>query len=137
MARYLWAIDARTPVCYYISVEGTGTYEGGHMTTQDHTRLMPKKRAKYVEEIFLPSISAHKYEYMETRQNPALHGETKEYAVILSTTGNIGSGHVIATFPNTEEGYAAAEQCVKALTSTVRIIANHEINLLWFDRDSL
>lgn len=107
------------------------------MTSRDHTRLLPRKRTKYVEEIFLPSISAHKYEYMETRQNPALCGQTKEYAVILSSTGNIGSGHVLATFPNTDEGYAAAEQCVKALTSAVRIIAHHEINLLWFDRDSL
>jgi hypothetical protein len=107
------------------------------MTLGEHTRLMPKKRTKYVEETFLPSISAHKYEYMETRQNPDLHGQTKEYAVILSTTGSKGSGHVLATFPNTEEGYAAAEQCVKALTSTVRIIANHEIDLRWRSEDSI
>lgn len=68
------------------------------------------------------SVSEDSWEYVEKLRHPERRETIKGYRVVLSTTGPEKGGNIIAHFPPTEEGKAAAEECAQAVSRTVHII---------------
>jgi len=101
------------------------------MTSRGHTRLVSKKVEEYITKTFGAHVVAHPYSYSEIMGgNHHLRGQIKELVVLFSTSGAGSlSGHVVGRFHPTDAGRASAEECARAINSSINLLKQHQIDI--------
>ena len=97
------------------------------MTGRGWTQLIPKKIQKHIEQKCIAHMKEDRIAVYETWHDRSKAGTLRNYVVLFDTTGSHMVGHYIAKFPPTDEGKAAAEECVKAITSALRLVRQLQV----------
>lgn len=97
------------------------------MTGRGWTQLLTRKAQDHLDKNFVVHMREDRIAAYETWHDRSKEGTLRGYIVLLDTQGSKVGGHHIGNFPPTDEGKAAAEECMKAVRSALRFARNAQI----------